>query len=898
MVSEIGGVPVRGGDLQFFGRLVDADDDDDADDEDSNNNASAMMTRERKIMMMLLRVKNGVPAVRKVAMRQLAERAREFGAKALFEQLLPLLRSATLDAHERHLIVKVVDRVLARLGSLVAPYVASVLVVIEPLLIDDDRFARLEGRDIIATLSKAAGLPAMVAALRPHIGSADEFVRNTTARALAVVASALGIPSLVPFLRVVCSAAGASWQTRHTGAKAVQQIALLVGSGALPHLPSLLGVVGALLGDAHAKVRAMAALAVSALADASAPFGGDAFAALREPLFGGIARQQRSGLAAFLKAAGSLLPLLRAEMAAFHARDIVATLVREFHSPSDEMKRVVLGVLRRCMATDGVDGDYLRAVVSPDFFAACWQPRVAADRRGARELVDATVAMADKATPSHVLGHLCALLKHAGSQPVRVAAMLAATRIVRAHGAADVGADLEVRLVDAVRFAFEEQQQAGSDGSNGNDDDDGASAAAAAMLDGFEALLDALSARAAPYLPSIGDMIKWRLANRSAPVRQRAAELGGRLAPTMARCGAVELLGSLSNALYENLREEYPTVLGAILAALTALLTAAARAGIDDDVAIRPGVGELLPALTPILRNRHERVQEPLIVLIGAVAERGASQVSAREWMRICFELLELLNAGKQRVRRAAVATFGHIAAAIGPQDVLAALLGNLKVQERQVRVCTTVAIAIVARACEPFTVVPALMNEYRVPDRNVRNGVLKALSFTFEYVGPLGRDYVYSVAPLLQHALQDADLVLRQTACTVVKHIALGLRGLGCQDVLLDLLNHVWPNIFETSPHVINAVLECLDALRLVLGAVVLFQYVARGLFHPARRVRRIYWYVYNQLYVAAQHELVPALAALQLGTNASIVRRQRNATDHRHGGIESQSIESIQFL
>lgn len=59
--------------------------------------------------------------------------------------------------------------------------------------------------------------------------------------------------------------------------------------------------------------------------------------------------------------------------------------------------------------------------------------------------------------------------------------------------------------------------------------------------------------------------------------------------------------------------------------------------------------------------------------------------------------------------------TFGYIAKAIGPQDVLVTLLNNLKVQERQNRVCTTVAIAIVAETCSPFTVLPALMNEYRV---------------------------------------------------------------------------------------------------------------------------------------------------------------------------------------
>ena len=69
------------------------------------------------------------------------------------------------------------------------------------------------------------------------------------------------------------------------------------------------------------------------------------------------------------------------------------------------------------------------------------------------------------------------------------------------------------------------------------------------------------------------------------------------------------------------------------------------------------------------------------------------------------------------------------------PHDVLATLLNNLKVQERQNRVCTTVAIAIVAETCSPFTVLPGLMNEYRVPELNVQNGVLKSLSFLFEYI-------------------------------------------------------------------------------------------------------------------------------------------------------------------
>ena len=105
--------------------------------------------------------------------------------------------------------------------------------------------------------------------------------------------------------------------------------------------------------------------------------------------------------------------------------------------------------------------------------------------------------------------------------------------------------------------------------------------------------------------------------------------------------------------------------------------------------------------------------------------------------------------------------TFNFVTLYSSPHDVLATLLNNLKVQERQNRVCTTVAIAIVAETCSPFTVLPALMNEYRVPELNVQNGVLKSLSFMFEYIGEMGKDYIYPVAPLLEDALMDRSVIL-----------------------------------------------------------------------------------------------------------------------------------------
>jgi splicing factor 3B subunit 1 len=48
--------------------------------------------------------------------------------------------------------------------------------------------------------------------------------------------------------------------------------------------------------------------------------------------------------------------------------------------------------------------------------------------------------------------------------------------------------------------------------------------------------------------------------------------------------------------------------------------------------------------------------------------------------MRICFELIDTLKAPKKSIRRAATNTFGHVARAVGPHEVLTALLRNLKV--------------------------------------------------------------------------------------------------------------------------------------------------------------------------------------------------------------------------
>ena len=191
-----------------------------------------------------------------------------------------------------------------------------------------------------------------------------------------------------------------------------------------------------------------------------------------------------------------------------------------------------------------------------------------------------------------------------------------------------------------------------------------------------------------------------------------------------------------------------------------------------------------------------------------------------------------------------------------------------------------------------------------------------------FEYIGEMGKDYIYAVTPLLEDALIDRDLVHRQTAAAVVRHIAHGVPGLGCEDALRHLLNFVWPNIFEDTPHIVYTVHGAVDGMRLSLGPAIVLTYTlqarhaapvrlcslraaayacfflaarspppparapptpppptphppAQGLFHPARKVRQTYWKVYNNLYIGAQDALVafaPRVPDAEDGANAYV--------------------------
>jgi len=526
-------------DAQYFAKIL---------KEEDETELSVEEMKERKIMRLLLKIKNGTPSVRKTALRQITDKARDFGAGPLFDKILPLLMERTLEDQERHLLVKVIDRVLYKLDDLVRPYVHKILVVIEPLLIDEDYYARVEGREIISNLSKAAGLAHMISTMRPDIDHADEYVRNTTARAFSVVASALGIPSLLPFLKAVCRSKK-SWQARHTGIRIVQQIAIMMGCAVLPHLRNLVDCIAHGLSDEQQKVRTMTALGLAALAEASAPYGIESFDNVLKPLWLGIRLHRGKGLAAFLKAIGFIIPLMDPEYASYYTKEVTVILIREFQTSDEEMKKIVLKVVKQCAATEGVTAAYIKQDILPDFFKSFWVRRMALDRRNYKQVVETTVELAQKAGASEIIGRVVNELKDE-AEPYRKMVMETITKVIASLGASDVDEKLEVRLVDGIIYSFQEQTTEDQ-----------------VMLDGFGTVVNALGIRVKPYLTQIVSTILWRLNNKSAKVRQQAADLTTRLAVVIKQCGEDQLLSKLGLVLFEQLGEEYPDTLGSIIAA-------------------------------------------------------------------------------------------------------------------------------------------------------------------------------------------------------------------------------------------------------------------------------------------------------------------------------------------
>jgi splicing factor 3B subunit 1 len=310
----------------------------------------------------------------------------------------------------------------------------------------------------------------------------------------------------------------------------------------------------------------MTALAIAALAEAAAPYGIESFDNVLKPLWTGIRVHRGKSLAAFLKAIGFILPLMDPEYVSYYIKEVTIILIREFQTSDEEMKKIVLKVVQQCATTEGVTPQYIKQDILPDFFKSFWVRRMALDRRNYRQVVDTTVELAQKAGVAVIVGRIVNDLKDE-AEPYRKMVMETITKVVSSLGASDINERLEVQLVDGIIYSFQEQTTEDQ-----------------VMLDGFGTVVNALGEsitsppifsplipvsgiRVKPYLTQIVSTILWRLNNKSAKVRQQAADLTSRLAVVIKQCGEDQLLNKLGLVLFEQLGEEYPDTLGSIIAA-------------------------------------------------------------------------------------------------------------------------------------------------------------------------------------------------------------------------------------------------------------------------------------------------------------------------------------------
>lgn len=746
-----------------------------------------------------------------------------------------------------HVILKLLLKVLRTYSKLdITPYTKQIIVTLTPFLApnhnnqdgDDGWVVRKETHEVLSMLVRLVGLPPVLTSVR------EELETEGIERGLAVMTYSVGIGKVLPFIRALVSSRK-SELARNVGIKVIRQLALVAGAGVLPYLQDLVDILvkdGQTTGWVNA---------VTSLAEASYPFGIEAFEPVLEPIWTGVRKMRGRSLVQYLRCVGMLIVLMDPEYANYYAKQVMGVVVREFETQDDEMRKVVLKVLQQCIGTDGgADKRHLKEVVLPGFFRNFWIRRMALDKRNVGLVVETSVQLAGKVGYNMFWGKIIDSLNDE-SEPYRKLGIQTLESLVKTYGTTEIPSSddntdegrTELRLVDAALSAFQTQSLPPDP----------------AFLSGLCTFLNGLGpVRAAPYVSQTISTALFRLSHHEPSIRQQSAQLLGMLTPVLVTPSNLAIVGKIQKVLLEQLGEEYPEVLAEVVNALDKLVEKAGCVEATDMVRL----------VSPILKNRNEKVQVACITLLGHLTLPKATSVtkaSPKEWMRISFDLLTLLKSPQKLIRRQSTSTFTKISNLVGPHDLLLPLLTNLRVQDRQSRICTAVALALIAHHCGPFTLLPALLNEYRVPEVNVRNGILKTISFLFEYCGPEdAKRYVYPVSDLISDALKEREVTHRQTSAMTIAHLSINLIGQSREPVLVHFLALLLPNIIpsgnsgsstngskEGGYHFRDRLDLAISGLIRSLGLGIIMNYIWAGLFHPVKRVRAAYWRIYNLAYV-----------------------------------------------
>lgn len=311
---------------------------------------------------------------------------------------------------------------------------------------------------------------------------------------------------------------------------------------------------------------------------------------------------------------------------------------------------------------------------------------------------------------------------------------------------------------------------------------------------------------------------------------------GFRIISKVAGVAGMKTLGYYGNILFENINDEDQVVLGFVLEAMYSVY---------NSYRFKPAF-ELIPSILPILRSRDAKVVEGGILLLHTVCVNSLDEcerIGPREWIRISYELVDSLTSWNRKTRRRAIESLGLISRMVGPQEVLNILIDNLESPDKHQRLGASLGIAVVGEYNELFSILPTLLSDYSVPNVLVQQGILRAMGHIFQRTSPVSSEYIYSVLPVVEDAMMDEDPGYRNLGLVLVKHMVLGYRVPRVdQELVVHLLNLVWPNILDFTPTIRHSFDECVESFATVLSSQMLYKYVLRGLFHPARAVRERY--------------------------------------------------------
>lgn len=804
------------------------------------------------LMKNLFKIKNGDTLQRRSGARYLLDKANILGSSFIFQRVFVVWSSDIMELSEKHFMIDFIKSLIMHMGKEVKPSTKEVIHMMEPLLSAHEAIMREDGKQVLTLLTRVVGFQAVFEVIREDFGHAENVVRRHTARVMAIVGYAAGTEEAMSALHDVSYAPLAL--ARQTTARAMTELAKLMGHAIIAALPDMVSILERLLRD-EKRVRRDSALAVAAIAEATYPYGIEELAPLVDVICDECQRGIGSTAAPFIQAFGALVPLMAPYDAQSRTALMMPNLVNQFSTPEDEYRRVLLTVVRQCVSAEGVTPYFIHQTILEPFFEGFWRVRrLAADRPTAATLVAATLEIAKKLGCVEVLTKLSPEMKDESEDYQRMV-LEAIRKVVDVVGLANASDTLVTFLLDGA-IAAVRQDELGT---------------TKVVINTLTTICNALGPRLRPYLKQIFDLISRRRENREASMRTQTSDLVARIAHTVMLADGFIFLQDLGRSLYERLEDPNPRALGANLRAVRVIL---AELGSRR---FKPSVRELLKRLTFVIKNRDSGVQQNAIALIEDIATNYEEDVDAIHLHELATKgLFELLDAERRETRRACARTFGVIAKTIRPFAIILELVDNFRQDKRKIRICTAVALGAIAKACRPFTIIPYLLNEYRISEGEqvaviVQHSILKAIRYIFEAIGSTGAEYVYPLVPLLERALTETNIQMRRMAVEACRAIVMSLVSHdGFEDLAIHFLNFIHPNIVELLSKnevkisderlkMVTAVVSYYEAVRLVIGSGRVLQYLLQGLFHPAHKVRDIYRRTYNMLYIGSPEDLVP---------------------------------------